>query len=65
MMHDETAAARGEARSPYRKPRLGTVRLEADQVLTTGCKTTGESRNSAVGDLCSELSGPCRLTVGS
>lgn len=49
-------------RLPYQRPTLGRVRLEADQVLTAGCKT-GPAPNSGAQNLCNL--GPCNVTLGS
>ena len=52
-------------RLPYERPRLGRVRLEADQVLTTGCKVAAgpNSGSGGAGQLCTM--GPCNSTTGS
>ena len=55
-------SSRGGDRLPYRKPTLGRVRLEADQVLTSGCKT-GPAPNSGSAQLCTVA--PCNNTIGS
>ena len=66
MKHDDTHAVDDAARRPYRRPRLGRVRLEADQVLTAGCKTVSSSRNSGIGLPCyTPESGTCNQTTGS
>ncbi len=48
---------------PYERPRLGRVRLEADQVLATGCKSDQIGPNSGSDASC--LVGPCSSVVGS
>jgi hypothetical protein len=46
----------------YRKPRLRTIRLSADEVLSTGCKTSPVSIGFG-SNLCT--SGFCSSTTGS
>ena len=47
-------------RMPYERPQLGRVRLEADQVLTNGCKQGG-GPNHGFDNACSV--GPCNSKV--
>ncbi len=52
-----------EIRKPvYEKPRLRTIKLSADEVLSTGCKTSPVSTGFG-SNLC--LSGVCSSTTGS
>ncbi len=46
----------------YEKPRLRTIKLSADEVLSTGCKTSAVSTGFG-GNLC--LTGACSNTPGS
>jgi hypothetical protein len=46
----------------YEKPRLRVIRLSADEVLSSGCKTSPFS-NGFGSNLCT--SGACSNTVGS
>jgi hypothetical protein len=50
-------------RLPYERPQLGKVRLEADQVLTAGCKTGPAPNSGASANICTV--GPCNQTIGS
>jgi hypothetical protein len=63
-MGDDIHSVTGEtdvARLPYRRPQLGRVRLEADQVLTAGCKVvplaTGSGTSTCTGGLCNATTG--------
>ena len=48
-------------RMPYQQPRLGKVRLEADQVLGVGCKATYGAPAST--SYCN--TGPCNSKLSS
>ena len=53
---------KSEARKqPYEKPRLRTIKLSADEVLATGCKTspvtTGFGSNLCTSGFCSNTTG--------
>lgn len=60
--NDSGARSGAGDRLPYRRPQLGKVRLEADQVLDAGCKTQPNG-TSAVTSTC--LTGVCSQTIGS
>ena len=44
-------------RLPYRRPRLGRVHLDAEQILATGCKSGDVGPNSGQDSPCNV--GPC------
>lgn len=49
-------------KKPYERPRLRTIRLSADEVLSTGCKTSPVTTGFGSA-LCT--SGFCSSTTGS
>jgi hypothetical protein len=49
-------------KQPYEKPRLRTIKLSADEVLSTGCKTSPVSTGFG-SNLC--MSGFCSSSTGS
>lgn len=53
---------REDHKQPYEKPRLRTIKLSADEVLATGCKTSPVSTGFG-SNLC--MSGFCSNTTGS
>ena len=53
------------ARLPYERPHLARVRLEADQVLSGGCKLNSSGPNSGSAVSCAYPTGPCNKTLGS
>jgi hypothetical protein len=64
-MHGDGAGDGGvSARLPYERPQLGRVRLEADQVLTTGCKLSSGDTNKHVTGSCA-ATGSCNYKTGS
>ncbi len=52
---------RESRKQPYEKPRLRTIKLSADEVLSTGCKTspvsTGFGSNMCMSGFCSNTTG--------
>ena len=59
-MKDKTKT--GGDKKPYEKPKLRAIRLSADEVLATGCKTSPVSTGFG-SNLCT--SGFCSSTTGS
>lgn len=55
-------AKRKDHKEPYEKPRLRTIKLSADEVLATGCKTSPVTTGFG-SNLCT--SGFCASTTGS
>ena len=53
---------REDRKQPYEKPRLRTIKLSADEVLSTGCKTSPFSSGFG-SNLCT--SGFCSSEPGS
>jgi len=51
-----------DSKLPYERPRLRTIKLSADEVLATGCKTSPVSMGFG-GNAC--MSGFCSNTTGS
>lgn len=51
-----------QKKRPYSKPRLRVIRLAADEVLATGCKTSPATTGFG-GNPCTN--GTCVSTVGS
>ena len=49
-------------RLPYERPRLGRVRLQAEQILATGCKSGNLGPNSGQDSPCNL--GPCGQIQG-
>jgi hypothetical protein len=60
-MREANGSSGGATRLPYERPRLGRVRLDADQVLTAGCKVTppavGSGTSTCTGGLCRSTTG--------
>lgn len=52
---------RENRKQPYEKPHLRTIKLSADEVLSTGCKTspvsTGFGSNMCMSGFCSNTTG--------
>lgn len=65
MSHYQRPTEDGVERLVYERPRLGRVRLEADQVLSNGCKSTYGMNYGQTGNPCSLKAGPCNQKVGS
>jgi hypothetical protein len=52
-------------RAPYERPHLGKVKMAADEVLISGCKTVSQKNLGTSGlELCS-FAGSCASKVGS
>ncbi|MBI5640290.1 MAG: hypothetical protein HZA17_07695 [Nitrospirae bacterium] len=50
-------------KKPYEKPRLRIIKLAAEEVLTTGCKTAFADPKGVAGSGC--LTGVCSMNLGS
>jgi len=51
-------------RLPYEKPKLRLIELAAEEVLSTGCKTSRFDPHGAAGNGC-RVGSPCSSTTGS
>jgi hypothetical protein len=59
MPHDK----KEEEKRTYEKPKLRTIELAAEEVLTVGCKTRFLDPKGAGGNGC--LNGVCSKSIGS
>jgi hypothetical protein len=59
MPHDK----KEKKREKYEKPKLRTIELAAEEVLTVGCKTRFADPKGVAGNGC--MSGVCSRSIGS